>query len=120
MFDGLPSVELLREYRPKQLSQIISADNKVLYEFYDFNSNREVVDIDIIPNHLKNALIANEDRNFSTHYGIHIPSILRSFYINFIDNSPESSMLFLSKIVPIIFHKSCISLSVASEVILGI
>ena len=84
IFYGLPSVELLREYKPKQLSKIISSDNKVLYEFYYINTNREVIDIDIIPNHLKNALIANEDRNFSTHYGIHIPSILRSFYINFI------------------------------------
>ena len=59
MFYGLPSVELLREYRPKQLSQIISADNKVLYEFYDFNSNRELRGIDMIPEHLKNALIAS-------------------------------------------------------------
>ena len=84
IFYGLPSVELLREYKPKQLSRIISSDNQVLYEFYDFNSNREVVDIAIMPDNLKNALIANEDRNFSTHYGIHIPSILRSFYINFI------------------------------------
>jgi len=80
----LPSVELLKEYKPKQLSKIISSDNKVLYEFYDFNSNREVVDIDIIPENLKNALIANEDRNFKSHYGIHAPSIFRSFYINFI------------------------------------
>ena len=87
MFYGLPSVELLREYRPKQLSQIISADNKVLYEFYDFNSNREVIDIDMIPNHLKNALIASEDRNFEDHYGIHIPSIFRSLYINLMSKS---------------------------------
>ena len=33
IFYGLPSVELLREYKPKQLSKIISSDNKVLYEF---------------------------------------------------------------------------------------
>ena len=71
VFYGLPSVELLKEYKPKQLSKIISSDNKVLYEFYDFNSNREVIDIDIVPDHLKNALIANEDRNFYNHYGIH-------------------------------------------------
>ena len=32
MFYGLPSVDLLKEYKPKQLSKIISSDNKVLYE----------------------------------------------------------------------------------------
>ena len=84
VFYGLPSIELLRDYQPKELSKIISSDNKVLYEFYDFDSNRDVVDIDIIPKSTLDALIANEDKNFFDHYGIHIPSILRSFYINFI------------------------------------
>ena len=84
IFYGLPSIELLRDYQPKELSKIISSDNKVLYEFYDFDSNRDVVDIDIIPQYTIDALIANEDKNFFNHYGIHIPSIFRSFYINFI------------------------------------
>ncbi len=84
IFYGLPSIDLLRDYQPKELSKIISSDNKVLYEFYDFDSNRDVVDIDNIPNYAIEALIANEDKYFFRHYGIHIPSILRSFYINFI------------------------------------
>ncbi len=87
MFYGLPSVDLLKEYKPKQLSKIISSDNKVLYEFYDFDSNREVVDIKYIPIHVIHALIANEDRNFLNHYGIHIPSILRSLTINVLTNA---------------------------------
>jgi len=87
IFYGLPSVDLLKDYKPKQLSKIISSDNKVLYEFYDFDSNREVVDIESIPENLINALIANEDRNFFKHYGIHIPSIVRSLTINILTNA---------------------------------
>ena len=87
IFYGLPSVDLLKEYKPKQLSQIISSDNKILYEFYDFDSNREVIDIDKIPKDLINALIANEDKNFFKHYGIHIPSIIRSLLINILTKS---------------------------------
>tara|TARA_Y100001970_G_scaffold6515_1_gene7447 strand:- start:2307 stop:4871 length:2565 start_codon:yes stop_codon:yes gene_type:complete len=87
IFYGLPSVDLLKTYKPKQLSKIISSDNKVLYEFYDFDSNREVVDIEYIPQHLINALIANEDRNFYNHYGIHIRSIIRSLLANILTNS---------------------------------
>jgi len=83
IFYGLPSIELLRDYQPKELSKIISSDNKVLYEFYDFDSNRDVIDINLIPQNALNALIASEDRNFFSHYGIHIPSIFRSFYVNF-------------------------------------
>jgi len=81
---GLPSIDLLRDYQPKELSKIISSDNKILYEFYDFDSNRDVVDIKNIPSDVINALVANEDKNFYKHYGIHIPSIIRSFYINFL------------------------------------
>ena len=81
---GLPSIDLLRDYQPKELSKIISSDNKILYEFYDFDSNRDVVDIKKIPKDVINALVANEDKNFYKHYGIHIPSIIRSFYINFL------------------------------------
>ena len=87
MFYGLPSVDLLKDYKPKQLSKIISSDNKVIYEFYDFDSNREIVDISSIPDHLINALIASEDRNFFNHYGIHIPSIIRSLSINILTNA---------------------------------
>ncbi len=87
MFYGLPSVDLLKEYKPKQLSKIISSDNKVLYEFYDFDSNREVVDIKYIPENVINALVASEDRNFLKHYGIHIPSIIRSLSINILTNA---------------------------------
>ena len=91
VFYGLPSIKLLRDYQPKELSKIISSDNKVLYEFYDFDSNRDVVDIDIIPKYTIDALIANEDKNFFDHYGIHIPSILRSFYI-----------------ISLLYHKLCV------------
>ena len=49
IFYGLPSIELLRDYKPKELSKIISSDNKILYEFYDFDSNRDVIDINKIP-----------------------------------------------------------------------
>lgn len=84
LFYGLPSISLLRDYKPKELSKIISSDNKVLYEFYDFDSNRDVIDINDIPQYTLDALIANEDRNFFNHYGIHVQSIFRSFYINLI------------------------------------
>ena len=87
IFYGLPSVDLLKEYKPKQLSKIISSDNKVLYEFYDFDSNREVVDIDNVPIQVIDALISNEDKNFFDHYGIHIPSIIRSLATNILTNS---------------------------------
>ena len=87
IFYGLPSVYLLKDYKPKKLSKIISSDIKVLYECYDFDSIREVVDIQSIPENLINALIAKEDRNFFKHYGIHIPSIVRSLTINILTNA---------------------------------
>ena len=51
IFYGLPSLKLLNDYTPKQLSQIISADGKILYEFYDFDSNREIVQFEKVPDY---------------------------------------------------------------------
>jgi penicillin-binding protein 1A len=63
----LPSLTQLEDYRPKLVSKVYSADGKVIKEF--FEERRSYVPLDRIPQHLKEALLATEDRNFYQHWG---------------------------------------------------
>jgi len=63
----LPSLTQLEDYRPKLVSKVYSADGKVIKEF--FEERRSYVPLDRIPKHLKDALLATEDRNFYHHWG---------------------------------------------------
>ncbi len=63
----LPKLSQLEDYRPKLVSKVYSADGKVIKEF--FEERRSYVPLDSIPSHLKDALLATEDRNFYHHWG---------------------------------------------------
>jgi len=63
----LPKLSQLEDYRPKLVSKVYSADGKVIKEF--FEERRSYVPLDSIPSHIKDALLATEDRNFYHHWG---------------------------------------------------
>ena len=50
---------------------------------------KNVVPIDEIPDDLKNAIVATEDRRFYEHNGIDIKSLIRSFVNNILSNSTQ-------------------------------
>lgn len=57
---------------------IETADGEVIAELY--NENRKYAAIDRIPEHVKNAYIAIEDRRFYDHAGIDVKSVMRAVY----------------------------------------
>lgn len=58
---------------------IIETDNgEIIGELY--NENRTPVDIERIPNHVKEAFIAVEDRRFYDHAGVDFQSVVRAVY----------------------------------------
>jgi len=77
---NLPSISELNKYNPEQVSKIISADNVVIKKLY--THKRDMVDISNIPQHLINALIVMEDREFYLHNGINIKSTLRALLVD--------------------------------------
>ncbi len=62
IFSGLPSLEDLENPRPNLASKVYTADGELLGQF--FIENRIETDLDSLPPHLINALIATEDRQF--------------------------------------------------------
>ena len=76
----LPSIAELQRFNPEQISKIISADGKILKELYIHK--RDVVNISQIPQHLRHALLAMEDRNFFEHSGVSFQSLARAVIVN--------------------------------------
>ncbi|MBN2104564.1 PBP1A family penicillin-binding protein [bacterium] len=76
---NLPSLIQLEEASdPVLVSRIVSNDGVVLKEIYQ--KKRLYVPIDLIPEHLKQAVLAIEDRRFYNHWGL---DLRRIFYLGF-------------------------------------
>jgi penicillin-binding protein 1A len=74
----LPEIRNLESFKPSSITRIYSADGVLLTEF--FLEKRDPVPIKIIPDLLKKALIATEDRNFYRHSGIDLKGIFRAVF----------------------------------------
>jgi len=83
----LPAPEAVRVQTTEQsfkTTKIYDRTGKVvLYEIYDpYGGNRTPVPLSRIPDHLKNATIALEDKNFYTNPGFDIRGLVRAFINN--------------------------------------
>ncbi len=74
--NNLPSIEQLEQYEPTLTSQITSNDNYVIRTFGAYNYKK--VSINRMPENLKKAIVAIEDKNFYTHPGFDISALVRS------------------------------------------
>ena len=80
--DGLPSIQQLEEPKPELATQVYSSDGELIDRYYI--QNRTAIRFDSIPNALIDALIATEDRNFYSHWGISIMGIARAFLVDIV------------------------------------
>lgn len=74
----LPSVESIKEYRLQVPLRVYSQDEKLMAVFG--TKRRIPVNIENVPEHLKQAYIAAEDANFYDHYGFDIKGIMRAVW----------------------------------------
>jgi penicillin-binding protein 1A len=72
----LPQIRSLENFKPDTVTRIYSADKVLLAEL--FLEKREPVPLDLIPDYLKAALVATEDRKFYKHSGVDLKGIARA------------------------------------------
>lgn len=70
----------LESFKPNIVTKIYSADNEVIKTFTAYKF--EKVDIKDIPDNLKNAIIATEDKSFYQHDGYDPFGVVRSMVVN--------------------------------------
>lgn len=82
---GLPEYTYLRHYEPPMMSRLYSADAQLVHEYAI--EKRLFVPFSLIPQPLKEAFLAAEDKNFFYHFGIDILGTLRALIVNTVSGS---------------------------------
>ena len=79
---SLPPIENLEQWKPNIVTKIYSSDNEIIKTFTAYTF--EKIELKDIPDNLKKALIATEDKNFYRHHGYDISGLARSTVQNVI------------------------------------
>ena len=83
IFSGLPSLDNLSANLHQPSVRITDRNDRLLYEFLTAGGGRNaVLPFDSIPQCMKDATIAVEDKNFYQNPGVDLEGILRAFWIN--------------------------------------
>ncbi len=77
---NLPSLEQLENFDPDLVTRIYSSDGVLLKELY--TQRRIFVYLEDLPKHLRDAVVASEDRRFESHWGISMRDVMRAVIIN--------------------------------------
>jgi len=84
--EGLPPLETIGVPQPVLTSFVYSSDGVVLAELHK-EQNRIAVDIDTVPKHVQNAVVAIEDDTFWEHIGFDLKAIARAIYVDLVTRS---------------------------------
>ena len=76
----LPDYQKLAHYQPAIMTRVHAGDGRLLAEYA--TERRVFVPIDAIPKRVVNAFLAAEDKNFYSHHGIDLISMLRAALTN--------------------------------------
>lgn len=76
----LPPIKNLKTYSPNLVTQFVSQDGEIIKTFSAYKAM--TVSPDEIPDNLKYALIATEDKNFYKHRGYDLFALFRSIFFN--------------------------------------
>ncbi|MCZ6776847.1 MAG: PBP1A family penicillin-binding protein [Ignavibacteria bacterium] len=82
LFSGLPSLEKIENPKPELATRVYSYDGEILDQF--FIKNRSHFSIQEIPKIVIDALIATEDKNFRSHWGVDAPRVIKAMVKNVI------------------------------------
>ncbi|MBW1778443.1 MAG: PBP1A family penicillin-binding protein [Deltaproteobacteria bacterium] len=78
----LPQIRALQEYKPPGVTRMYSTEGILLTEL--FHEKRNPVPLHRIPETLKSAIFATEDRQFYDHIGVDLKGILRAVVRNIV------------------------------------
>ncbi len=76
----VPSYEVLADYQPPLMTRVHADDGELTAVFA--SERRMYLPIEAIPERLKNAVIAAEDKNFYSHSGLDYYGIIRAAILN--------------------------------------
>ena len=78
----LPSLTQLEHFEPTLVTKVLSADGKVIKEF--FFERRDYVPLKDIPILMQKAIISTEDKRFYSHWGFDLKRTMKAAYVDLI------------------------------------
>ena len=79
----LPTPKELSRIEQRHVTRLFDGNGRLVKEF--FTQQREAVQLDRVPRHLREALLATEDRDFYDHWGINLQRIAGAMVSNVIN-----------------------------------
>ena len=70
----------------------------LLYKIYK-DENRTLIALNTLPQHVKDAFLAAEDKDFYTHNGFSLPGLLRAVYKNILDDKLEGGSTITQQLI---------------------
>ncbi|MFZ3086581.1 MAG: penicillin-binding protein 1A [Methylotenera sp.] len=89
IYPTLPSLDALTDYQPKLPLRVYSEDGYLIDEFGE--ERRAYISIEQVPQSMKDAVLAIEDRRFYQHSGVDITGIFRAIKNNITGRSHEGA-----------------------------
>lgn len=93
----LPSPNRITLTRP-MTTQILDREGRLLYQIYE-GRNRELTDIDDLPEHLIQATVAIEDKRFFSHPGVDPLGVLRALKTNINEGKMEGGSTITQQLI---------------------
>lgn len=97
-FYELPNPNILSNYPSILTTQILDRNGNLLYKIYK-DENRTLVTIESLPQFVKNAFLAAEDKDFYKHKGFSISGIIRALYKNIFNSKIEGGSTITQQLV---------------------
>jgi len=89
IYPSLPSLEALTDYHPKLPLQVFSEDGHLIGEFGE--ERRAYIKIENVPQAMKDAVLAIEDRRFYQHAGVDTTGVVRAIKNNITGKGREGA-----------------------------
>lgn len=97
-FYDLPDPKSLSDFPSKLTTQILDRNGKLLYKIYK-DENRTLVTLNSLPDYVKNAFLAAEDKDFYRHNGFSVTGTLRALYKNITDDKTEGGSTITQQLI---------------------
>jgi penicillin-binding protein 1A len=106
---NLPDISRMADYQPSRSTRVYARDGTPLATLYD--QNRIWVPIGRIPQVVRRAFIATEDRNFYVHHGVDFGGIARAAYADYRHDRFQGASTITQQLARALFLSNEVSLS---------
>ena len=106
---NLPDITRMADFQPSRATQIYARDGSQLANLY--RENRIWVKIENVPQRVRNAFIATEDRNFYHHHGIDFGGIARAALADYRHEQFQGASTITQQVARALFLSNEVSMS---------